>query len=215
MISPISRPPLGPHSIHPLPDPEPSPPRRRTPRLLGFLEELRDVVGSVELRRLGWGATKVLPAFTLTRTRARLLAAVGCDIAPGTAVGGYVYLIGKRGCARQLRIGSGCILGPEVTFCLDAPITLGTNVSIGPRAVLYTATHPLGIASRRMQLDILARPIVVEDGAWIGLGAMILPGVRIGRGAVVAAGAVVNDDVPDNSLVAGNPATIVQELPSR
>jgi maltose O-acetyltransferase len=157
----------------------------------------------------------LIPAFTWTRTRARLLSAVGCDIEPGTAVGGYVYLIGGRDCARQLRIGRGCILGPQVTFCLDAPITLGRNVSIGPRAVLYTATHPLGVASRRMQLDIMARPIVVEDGAWVGLGAMILPGVRIGRGAVVAAGAVVNEDVPDNVLVAGNPARIVQELPAR
>src|SRR5258708_34580486 len=75
MISPTPRPPLGPHSIHPLPDPEPSSPRRRAPRLRGFLEELRDFVGSVELRRSGWGATQIIPAFTLTRTRARLLAA--------------------------------------------------------------------------------------------------------------------------------------------
>jgi maltose O-acetyltransferase len=102
-----------------------------------------------------------------------------------------------------------------VTFCLDAPVTLGKNVSLGPRAVLYTATHALGSASRRMEFTVLARPIVVEDGAWVGLGATILGGVRIGKGAVVSAGAVVNQDVADNTLVAGNPATVVGELPER
>jgi maltose O-acetyltransferase len=114
-----------------------------------------------------------------------------------------------------LKVGPGCLIGPDVILCLDAPITLGENVSVGPRALLYTATHPLGVASRRMQFYTMARPIVVGDGAWIGLGAMVLPGVRIGRGAVVAAGAVVSEDVPENALVAGNPATVVQVLSNR
>lgn len=139
---------------------------------------------------------------------------VGCDVRAGTAVGGFVHIIGPRGCASRLRVGPGCILGPDVTFCLDAAVTLGSNVSIGPRAVLYTATHALGGESRRMRFDVMARPIVVEDGAWIGLGAMILAGVRIGRGAVVAAGAVVGEDVPDNALVRGNPAVLAELLPA-
>jgi acetyltransferase-like isoleucine patch superfamily enzyme len=112
-------------------------------------------------------------------------------------------------------MGPGCIVGPDVTFGLDESITLGKNVSIGPRAVLYTATHPIGLGDRRMDLNLLARPIVVGDGAWIGFGALVLPGVRVGRGAVIAAGAVVNADVPEDVLVAGNPATVTQELPTR
>jgi maltose O-acetyltransferase len=179
------------------------------------LHEVREFLGSLDVRRLAWGAARCLPPFTFSRTRARLFSLVGGEIGSSTAVTGYVYLVGPPNCARRLRIGSGCILGPNVTLCLDAPITLGRNVSIGPRAVLYTATHPLGGPGRRMQLDIMARPIVVEDGAWIGLGATILGGVRIGKGAVVAAGAVVNADVPENVLVAGNPATLVHELPGR
>jgi maltose O-acetyltransferase len=179
------------------------------------VEEIEEFLGGIEPRRLAWSMTRCIRAFSLSRTRARLLSMVGCDIGPGTAVTGYVYIVGPPRCAKRLHVGPGCIFGPDVTLCLDAPITLGKNVSIGPRAVLYTATHPLGVASRRMQLDVLARPIVVEDGAWVGLGAMILPGVRVGRGAVIAAGAVVNEDVPANVLVAGNPSSVVRDLPNR
>jgi maltose O-acetyltransferase len=214
-MDPLLRPPVGPHALEDLRDTAPPPSRTAAPRLAAAVEELQAYVTGFDPRLFAWSMTRWVRAFTMPRIRARVLSRVGCQIGPGTAVTGYVHLVGPRDCARGLRIGSGCILGPDVTFCLDAPITLGTNVSIGPRALLYTATHPLGVASRRMQLNLMARPIVVEDGAWIGLGAMILSGVRVGRGAVVAAGAVVNEDVPENALVAGNPATVVRELPSR
>jgi acetyltransferase-like isoleucine patch superfamily enzyme len=64
-----------------------------------------------------------------------------------------------------------------------------------------------------MDPSVVARPVVVEDGAWIGMAALILPGVRIGAGAVVSAGAVVTSDVPPDTLVAGNPAAVVRSLP--
>jgi maltose O-acetyltransferase len=181
----------------------------------GLLDELNEFVGGLEVRRIAWSLMGWIRPFTLSRTRAHLLSVMGATIGPGTAMTGHLYLVGPRDCARRLRIGPGCIFGPEVTLGLDAPITLGAKVSIGPRAVLYTATHPVGVASRRMQLEVMARPIFIEDGAWVGLGAMILPGVRVGSGAIVAAGAVVNEDVPGNTLVAGNPATVVRELPNR
>jgi maltose O-acetyltransferase len=178
-------------------------------------DEVRTFTGDFDPRRMAWSLTRALPAFTFSRVRARMLSAVGCHVPPGTAVCGFVHIVGGRDCAGRFRMGPGCVLGPDVTLCLDAPITLGARVSLGPRAVLYTATHSLGVASRRMALNVLARPIVVEDGAWIGMAAMILPGVRVGRGAVVAAGAVVNEDVPPNVVVAGNPARVTEELPAR
>lgn len=61
---------------------------------------------------------------------------------------------------------------------------------------------------------VTSKPVVVEEGAWIGLAAIILPGVRLGRGCVVQAGAVVASDVAPNTFVAGNPATVVDELPT-
>jgi maltose O-acetyltransferase len=180
-----------------------------------LLDETSTVFTGLDVPRAIWNATRILPSFALPRARARLLAAIGCDIRKGVGVLGHVNLIGPRGSLGKLRIGSGSVIGPNASFCLDAPIHIGKNVSIGPSATLYTATHSLGSGSRRMQLGVMARPIVVEDGAWIGFGAIILSGVRVGRGSVVAAGSVVNRDVPENVLVAGNPAVISEELPNR
>jgi maltose O-acetyltransferase len=133
-------------------------------------------------------------------------------MAPHVTLQGRLIVLG-RGPAARLHIEEGSILAPRVVVGLDGDITIGRNVNIGPEATFVTATHALGFGSRRMQLETLARPIVVRDGAWIGMRSLILPGVTIGRGSVVAAGAVVTDDVPPNALVRGNPAAVVGELP--
>ena len=212
MTSPLVRSPLGGrHDARPASDaseiPGPGPVRR-------VLTEIVESLAKTDARRLAWHATGVLPEFTFSRIRARLLAAAGCDVRRGVGVLGQVHLSGPRGSAKNLRIGSGSVIGPHASFCLDASIALGENVSIGPRVMLYTATHAVGGPSRRMQFNTAARPIVVEDGAWIALGALILPGVRIGRGAIVGAGSVVSEDVPPNVLVVGNPARATQDLPT-
>jgi acetyltransferase-like isoleucine patch superfamily enzyme/acyl carrier protein len=160
------------------------------------------------------GAMRLLPAFTLAATRAQLLRLAGCDLDRSTAILGRVYLQGKGHAAGRLHIGRGCTIAPGVTFGLDAEITVGDNVSIGPFVVLHTATHELGPSWRRMTSRVCARPIVVEAGAWIGMGAMILAGSRLGRGCVVSAGAVVSGDVGPDELVAGNPAVVVDHLPA-
>ena len=90
--------------------------------------------------------------------------------------------------------------------CLDcAPIEIGDHVLLGPGVHLYTATHPLDAAERRGGLE-LAKPIEVGDDAWLGGGAIVLPGVTIGARAVVGAGSVVTRDVSADERVAGNPA---------
>jgi acetyltransferase-like isoleucine patch superfamily enzyme len=167
----------------------------------------------LDARPLAWAAMRLMPEFSFPRVRAQLLRALGCRVDRRVAVLGRVHLVGPKGCARHLQIGSGSIIGPDATFALDAPITLGQNVSISPQVTLYTSTHPLGGSARRMKPEVLARPIVIEDGVWVGLGAMVLPGVRLGRGCVLAAGSVVNQDVAQNAVVAGNPATQVETLP--
>lgn len=210
MTSPLARSPVATPCIERV---EPEVATARPGFVTRVVREARHTLSFADGRRLAWGATRVLPEFMFSIVRARLLSVVGCDVRRGVGVLGFVHLSGPKGCAANLRIGQGSIIGPNVTFCLDAPITLGTNVSIGPKVMLYTASHPIGGPARRMQLNPEARPIVVGDGAWIGLGAMVLPGVRIGRGAIVSAGSVVGNDVPDNVLAAGNPAQVVQELP--
>lgn len=91
-------------------------------------------------------------------------------------------------------------------------VTLGDRVSIGPRVTLVTSSHPNN--SRIRGVAPIARgPVTIEPDAWIGAGAVILPGVRIGAGAVVGANSVVTEDVPPRTIVAGLPARPVRTLP--
>jgi acetyltransferase-like isoleucine patch superfamily enzyme len=92
------------------------------------------------------------------------------------------------------------------TFPDLAGIRLGAGTMVGPRATFITVSHPVDPGERHDWLT--GAPIEVEENAWIGAGATILPGVRIGRDAVVAAGAVVASDVPARSLVAGPKASV-------
>jgi acetyltransferase-like isoleucine patch superfamily enzyme len=77
---------------------------------------------------------------------------------------------------------------------------------IGPKVTLITSGHPVDPAERKLYLT--GAPIDVAENVWIGAGATILPGVTIGRDAVIAAGAIVADDVPPSTLVAGPKAVI-------
>ncbi len=172
------------------------------------------VRGGLPLRaRLLIALARCLPDFAAPSVRALLYRKAGFGLERGVALLGSPHLVGAGDLTGHLTIGEGCIIAPGVTFGLDGPITIGKNVSISPRAVLYTATHAIGFGSRRMSPAMTPRPIVVEDGVWVGMHALILPGVTLGRGCVVAAGSVVLQDVPPNTLVAGNPATVQQNLP--
>ena len=90
-------------------------------------------------------------------------------------------------------------------------VHIGHHVMIGPAVQIYTAAHLLQ-AEPRIQGWEVAKPIVIEDKVWLGGGAILLPGVRIGRNAVVGAGAVVTRSVPANTVVAGNPARVIREI---
>lgn len=164
------------------------------------------------LRFVAWLAG-FLPDFAMANVRARLYRRAGFGIDSHVSLLGRLNMIGEGDYASRLTIKEGSIIAPNVTFGLDAAITIGKNVSISPGATVYTATHAIGFGSRRMSLSVTPRPITVGDGAWIGMNALVLPGVTLGQGCVVAAGAVVTADVPANTLVAGNPATVQQALP--
>lgn len=156
----------------------------------------------------------VLPEFLSSRLRARLYRAIGFDVDRSAFFLGNVKLSSLLPhFYAKLTIGPGAVIGNDVTLNLDAKITIGKNVSISPYTLIYTGSHQLGPGSNRRVSDVLANPVTIEDGCWIGLSAIILPGVTIGRGSVVAAGAVVSQDVPPNSLVEGNPARVVRSLP--
>jgi maltose O-acetyltransferase len=99
----------------------------------------------------------------------------------------------------------GCIL-------LDvAPITFGDNVMLGPGVQILTAGHPLDPEERNSGLE-WGRAIDVGDNVWIGGGAILCPGVSVGEGSTVGAGAVVTKDVPSRVVVGGNPAKVIKSL---
>ncbi len=89
------------------------------------------------------------------------------------------------------------------------PITIGTDVSIGPEAAILTLGHD----PRSAQFADRGGPVSIGNHAWIGYRAIVLPGISIGEGAVVGAGSVVSRDVPPYAIVAGNPARVIGERP--
>ena len=110
---------------------------------------------------------------------------------------------------RFIRLGKNVFINHACSFLDIGGITIEDDVQIGPNVSLVTENHPLDPADRK---TLLLKPIVVKRNAWIGAAATILPGVTIGENSVVAAGAVVNKDVPPNTVVAGVPAKIVRQL---
>lgn len=109
----------------------------------------------------------------------------------------------------NISIGKNVFVNHACTFMDRGGITLEDNVLIGPKVNLITTNHPINPAERRATVS---QPITIKKGAWIGVGATILPGVTIGENSIVAAGAVVSKDVPDDTIVGGVPAKFIKSI---
>ena len=106
----------------------------------------------------------------------------------------------KNGGVEKLFIGKYCSIGPRVTFILTADHP--TN---------YFSTYPWKVMNNKAQYEAISKgDIVLGDDVWIGANSIILSGVNVGRGAVIAAGSIVTKNIPDYAIVAGNPAQIVK-----
>ncbi|EKU91622.1 DapH/DapD/GlmU-related protein [Bacteroides oleiciplenus] len=110
---------------------------------------------------------------------------------------------------KPVNIGKRCFIQQCCTFFGRGGITIGNDVFIGPKVNLITINHDLDPDNRSATYG---RPIVIEDKVWIGIGATILPGIKIGYGAVIGAGSVVTKEVPPMTIVAGNPARIIKNI---
>ncbi|HEY3898532.1 MAG TPA: sugar O-acetyltransferase [Chthoniobacter sp.] len=91
------------------------------------------------------------------------------------------------------------------------PVRIGTNVLFGPAVQIYTATHPVDAAERRLWLEA-AKPVEIGSDVWVGGGAIICPGVKIGERTVIGAGSVVTKDIPADVVAAGNPCRVLRSL---
>ncbi|MDA4116650.1 MAG: acyltransferase [Thaumarchaeota archaeon] len=127
---------------------------------------------------------------------------IGMKIGSNCVVRRGVYL----GSPNELEIGDGSFIGRANLYCTGG-VKIGKNVNISDGAVIITAKHDVNSPA----FEALYEPIVIDDWAWIATNAIVLAGVTVGEGAVVAAGAVVTRDVVPYSIVGGNPAKVIGE----
>lgn len=110
---------------------------------------------------------------------------------------------------RHITIGKNVFINHACSFLDLGGISIGDNVLIGSKVNLISENHPIDPTQRK---SLIGKPIVVKNNAWIGAAATILPGITIGENSIVAAGSIVTKDVPDNTIVAGNPAKQIKTL---
>ncbi len=171
-------------------------------------EELEGVHPKLQLARL---ALALLPPFVGSRLRVRVLRLAGLQIGNGTVMWGLPTILGSDNLSTQLLIGEGCWFNVGCLLDVNADLMIGDRVALGQEVMILTNGHRIAGRDRRAgMLD--ARPVTIEAGAWLSTRCTILPGVTVGAGTVVAAGAVVTNSVPANVLVGGVPAQVIREL---
>ena len=176
-------------------------------------------------RLIGRATCEVQPGAMLSGT-ARIRNASGdsskISVGRHTHVLGELFTFAHGG---KIKIGEWCYVGQGSRIWSAASIEIGDRVLISHSANIFDSlTHPLHAGARHEQvrqifehghplkISLDESPVKIGDDAWIGAGAMVLRGVTVGEGGVVAAGAVVTKDVPAYSIVAGNPAVFIREL---
>jgi len=126
--------------------------------------------------------------------------------------GAYVEPAFRCDYGYNIHVGDNFYANFDCVFLDVCEIRIGDNCFIAPGVHVYTATHPLNAKERTSGAEF-GRPVVIGDNVWIGGRAVINPGVKIGHNVVIASGAVVTKDVPDNVVVGGNPARVIKEIP--
>lgn len=108
-----------------------------------------------------------------------------------------------------IELGKNVFINTSCVFLDRGGITIEDDVFIGPNVSVITENHPEQPALRH---NVYTRPIRIKRNAWIGAGAIILPGVTVGENAIVGAGSIVTHDVEDNAIVVGNPARFIRYI---
>lgn len=157
------------------------------------------------VERLAWARGRSLPMG---------LRALGAQVGEAVDLRAPLHIHNPQNRLRQLSIGPRTHIGKDCLLDLTAPIHIGASVTLAMRVTLITHVDTYYSPLREGGLPSTSGAVVVEDGAYIGAGATVLHGVRIGCCAVVGAGALVREDVPPYTVVAGVPARIIRRLGS-
>jgi maltose O-acetyltransferase len=191
------------------------PPRiepKDAPAWLRALRALRgELVGFHPRLQAYNAASRLLPLRSSGELRARLLRLAGFSVGEGTRINGEIKISGPWGLLRRLSIGRNCVIESDCVLDLSEQLSIGDGATIGPGVLILTSTHELDFPKHRAG-NLILNPVVVGDGVWLGARSVVLPGVKIGHGAVVEPGAVVNKDVEANTRVGGIPAAKLEVL---
>ncbi len=110
----------------------------------------------------------------------------------------------------NIRLGDRVFLNFNCVVLDVCDVTIGDFTLLGPAVQIYTATHPMNAQLRRTRES--GKPVEIGADVWIGGGAIVLPGVKIGARAVIGAGSVVTRDIPDDSFAVGNPCRVLRQI---
>lgn len=156
--------------------------------------------------------SRAIPIQVGSELRAKLLRLRGFQIGEGTRVFDTPSItMGAERDTRNLRVGRDCVIDVGCLFELGAELTIGDRVTLGHQVVILTTTHQLGMREHRAG-DLVHRPVVIGDGAWIGCRCIVLPGVTVGAGAIVEPGTVLNKEVAPHTRVGGTPMKKLEDL---
>jgi len=181
---------------------------RKGPRLGRWTEELKALRPRAQVTQ---GVSRLLPQFCFNRTRTALWRSLHIKIGRGSLVMGDILLSGEGDWSELFSVGENTYITGPLRINLGGAVHIGSNVNVGHDNIFLTVDHQIGDAGRRAGTSTFGT-ITIEDGAWIASRVTLLPGVTVGRGAVVAAGSVVASDVPPHTMVGGVPAKVIRKL---
>ncbi len=151
---------------------------------------------------------KLLPETRCFSVKRSLLRLAGYEVGHDVRVCSSARFLG----AGHIILKEGTWIGHESMLVSTSLISIGAGVDIAPRVYIGTGTHMIDPVGERTAGQGISKDVVIEDGVWIGTGSILLPGTRIGRKSVIAAGAVVTGNVGSLCIAAGVPAKLIKTI---
>jgi acetyltransferase-like isoleucine patch superfamily enzyme len=164
----------------------------------------------VILSQAGFAGICDLLATTSGKAAADLLRRYGASIGERAVIHPGLTIHNAESGFEGLSIGNGCHVGRQVLIDLAENVSIGDRVTLAMRCMVLTHFHAGESQSSHTKDLRRSEPVVIQEDAYVGAGAILLPGIKVGVGAVVGAGAVVTKNVPDGAIVAGVPARCVK-----
>jgi acetyltransferase-like isoleucine patch superfamily enzyme len=181
----------------------------------GERPQSRDATKTLAVRLLAYLTNHIvahLPSYRLRHAWYRRVLGLALDTGSGVHMGCFLWFNGPGQIRRDgSRIGARTRINRDCCLDVRGPLMIGDDVSVSPEVMILTGEH----RHDRPGFAFETQPVVIEDHVWIGSRALILPGAFIGRGAVIAAGAVVSGTVAPMAVVGGIPARPLRNRPER